>query len=167
MESPDKSKFLIDLHLKTFQFSNSMCEKNNYGRFNILPVLSKLLEMLFSKQVAKILERILSKCQCGFILRKAVARNLLTNDAWSLKKKLLIIKTKRSENCWQIYLKHLISWVMIYWLLTFMQMISTCSSVPNFRGIKFHFWTNLPSHFTLLFSTLVTVLPEKTLLLMI
>ena len=33
--------------------------KNNYGRFNILPVLSKLFEKLFSKQLVKCFERIL------------------------------------------------------------------------------------------------------------
>ena len=33
--------------------------KNNYGRFNILPVLSKLFERLFSKQLAEFFERIL------------------------------------------------------------------------------------------------------------
>ena len=49
------------------------CFKNNKGPFNILPVLSKLL----SKQLAELYERILSKCQYGFIFGKAMVRNIV------------------------------------------------------------------------------------------
>ena len=36
-------------------------------RAPFLPLLSELFEMLFSKQLAEFFERILSKCQCGFV----------------------------------------------------------------------------------------------------
>ena len=45
-------------------------------------------------------------------------------------------KKKRLEHCWQIYLKHLFAGVMIYWFLTFMQMVSTYFPVSNCIGIK-------------------------------
>ena len=77
MEFPDKSKFLID----------PRTSKNNYGPFNILPVLSKLFEILFSKQLVEFFERILSKCQCGFILGKAVVRNIAYKWWLKLEKK--------------------------------------------------------------------------------
>ena len=65
-------------------------------------------------------------------------------------KEPLIIKVKR-----QIYLKHLFARVMFYWLLNFMQMISTYSPVPNCSGIKAHFLDKFSPpvslyHFTLL-----------------
>ena len=54
----------------------SKIQKNNYGPFNILPVLYKLFKRLFSKQPAEFFEKILSKCQCGFILGKVMVRNI-------------------------------------------------------------------------------------------
>ena len=70
-------------------------------------------------------------------------------------------KIKRLEHYWKIYLKHLFARAMIYWLLTFMQMISTYSPLPNCSEIKVHFWTNFPTHFTLSFSTFTRVWLEK------
>ena len=35
-----------------------------------------------------------------------------------------------------------------------MQMVSIYSPVPNYGVIKFNFWTNFPTHFTLSFSIL-------------
>ena len=40
--------------------------KNNYRPASILPILSKLLERLISKQFSEFFESVLSKCQCGF-----------------------------------------------------------------------------------------------------
>ena len=51
--------------------------KDNDGPFNMLLVLSKLFERLLSKQLAEFFERILWKCQCGFILGKAMVRNII------------------------------------------------------------------------------------------
>ena len=59
------------------------CLKNNYGQFNILPVLSKLFERLPSKQLAESFERILSKCLCGLILGKIMVCNIVYK--WCLK----------------------------------------------------------------------------------
>ena len=124
----------------------------------------KLFDRLLSKQLVEFFERILSKWQCGFILGKAMVRNIVYKWCLKLEKKPLIIKIKRLEHCCQIYLKHLFAGVMIYWLLTFMQMASTYSPVPNCSGIKVHFWTNFPTHFTLSFSTFTRVWLEKALL---
>ena len=65
---------------------------------------------------------------------------------------------------WQIYLKHLFAGVMIYWLPTFMQIVSNYSPVPNYGGINVHFRTNITTHFTLSFFTFTTVWLEKALL---
>ena len=138
--------------------------KNNYGPFNILPVLSKLFERLLSKQPAEFFERILSKYQCGFILGKAMVGNIVYKWCLKLEKKPLTIKIKRLERCWQIYLKHLFAGVMIYWLLTFMQMVLTYPPLFNCSGIKVHFWTNFSTYFTLSFSTFTRVWLEKVLL---
>ena len=85
---------------------------------------------------------------------------------WCLKleKKPLIIKIKRLEHYWQIYLKCLFPGVMFYWFLTFMQMVSTYSPVPYCREIKIYLWTNFPTHFTLSFSTFTRFWLEKSLL---
>ena len=104
------------------------------------------------------------KCQCGFILGKATVRNIVYKWCLKLEKKPLMIKIKRLEHCWQIYLKHLFAGVIIYWLLTFMQMVSTYSPVPNCSGIKVYFWTNFPTHFTFSFSTLTRFWLEKAFL---
>ena len=76
-----------------------------------------------------------------------MVRNIVYKWCLKLEKKTQMIKIKRLEHCWQIYLKHLFAGVMIYWLLTFMQMFSTQSPVPNCSGIKVHFWTNFPLMF--------------------
>ena len=125
--------------------------------------MSKLSERLLSTKHAEFFERILSKCQCGFILGKAMVRNIVYKWCLKLEKKTQMIKIKRLEHCWQIYLKHLFAGVMIYWLLTFMQIFSTYSRVSNCGGIKVHFWTNFPIHFTLSFSTFTRVWLEKAL----
>ena len=149
---------------KFTETANIKTLKDNYGSFNMLLVLSKLFERLLSKQLAEFFERILSKCQCGSILVKTMVRNIVYKWCLNFKKKLLIIKIKRLEHCWQIYLKHLFAGVMIYWLLTFMQMVSTYSPMPNCSGIKVQFCTNFPTHFTLSFSTFTRVWLEKVLL---
>ena len=40
--------------------------KNNYRTFRILPILSKLIERLISKQLSELFESILAKFQYGF-----------------------------------------------------------------------------------------------------
>ena len=136
--------------------------KNNYGPFNILPVLSKLFERLLSKQI--LWKNLIEISMWIYIRKRLWFATLFTNDAWNLKKKTQMIKIKRLEHCWQIYLKHLFAGVMIYWLLTFMQMVSTYSPMPNCSGIKVQFCTNFPTHFTLSFSTFTRVWLEKVLL---
>ena len=49
--------------------------KNNYRPLNVLSVLPKLFERLLSKQFAEFFETILLKCQCGFVLEKAMVCN--------------------------------------------------------------------------------------------
>ena len=82
MESPDQSKVLTDRHWQIFQFSKKLYmpqkkKKKNYGAFSITPVLRQLFERLLSKQLAEYLERILSKCQCGFVLVKTMVGNII------------------------------------------------------------------------------------------
>ena len=67
---------------------------NNYGRFNIFSVLSKLFERLFSNQLVEFFQRILSKFQCSFILRKAMACNIAYKWCLKLERERLIIKNK-------------------------------------------------------------------------
>ena len=43
--------------------------------------------MLFSKQIAEFFERILSKCQCGFLLGKAMGCNIAYKWCLKLEKK--------------------------------------------------------------------------------
>ena len=91
-----------------------------------------------------------------------MVRNIVYKWCLKLEKKTQMIKIKRLEHCWQIYLKHLFAGVMIYWLLTFMQMVSAYSPMPNCSGIKVHFWKVFPTHLNLSFFAFTRVWLEKS-----
>ena len=60
--------------------------------------------------------------------------------------------------------KAFVCWSEIYWLLSFVQMLSTYYPVPNCSGSKVHFWTNFLTHFTFSFFTFTRDWLEKALL---
>ena len=84
------------------------------------------------------------KYKYGFILGKTIIHNIVYKWSLELEKKPVMIKIKRLGHCRKIYLKHLFAGVMIYWLVTFKQMVSTYSSVPDCSGIKQMFWQISP-----------------------
>ena len=160
---------LIDI---SNHFGTYTCLKNNY-RFNILLVLSKLFESLLCKQFPEFFWKNLMELSMWLCTRKGYGSQHCSQMMLETWRKsliiitiliLIIIKIKRLEHCWQIYLKHLFTGVMIYWLLTFMQTISTYSPVPNCSEIKVHFGANFPIHFTLSLSTFTRAWLEKALL---
>ena len=81
-------------------------EISSPGNYMVLQVLFKLFEMLFSKQIAEFFERILSKCQCGFLLGKAMGCNIAYK--WCLKLEKKATNNKKSVlriwlfKCWFI-----------------------------------------------------------------
>ena len=68
-ESLEKSKFPDCWKLANITAvfkKGARTSKNNYRPASILPILSKLLERLISKQFSEFFESVLSKFQCGF-----------------------------------------------------------------------------------------------------
>ena len=97
MESPDKRKFLTDQHQQTFQCWKSVHVPQKITMEDLTfswYCLSYLKGYLVSNLLSFLKESYLSKFQCSFILRKAMARNIAYKWCLTLGKKRLIIKNK-------------------------------------------------------------------------
>ena len=71
-ESLEKRKFPDCLKLANVTpvfKKGARTSKNNFGPVSILPILSKLFELLISRQLSEFFESILSKFKCGFRIR--------------------------------------------------------------------------------------------------